>query len=92
MLWELSDESQAVNQNCDVQHLRHSDHISLNSRTVLLLIAEGVMAVKFDRDRVELLGVEIIFTGEDDPRGSVWVPTDETMSIFYGQRLAQTPR
>jgi hypothetical protein len=46
------------------------------------------MAIKFDRGRVELLGVEIIFTGEDDPRGSVWVPIDETMSIIYGKNGA----
>ena len=46
------------------------------------------MAIKFDQNRVELLGVEIIFTGEDDPRGSVWVPFDETLSIIYGKNGA----
>jgi hypothetical protein len=46
------------------------------------------VAIKFDQNRVELLGVEIIFTGEDDPRGSVWIPFDETLSIIYGKNGA----
>ena len=31
------------------------------------------MALMIDNNRVEFLGIEIIYTGEDDPRGSIWI-------------------
>ena len=46
------------------------------------------MPIKIDRDRVEFLGLEIIFIGEDDPRGSVWVPFNEELSLLYGKNGA----
>jgi len=43
------------------------------------------MSIKIDRDKVEFLGIEIIFTGESDPRGSVWIPVSESVSLLYGK-------
>jgi hypothetical protein len=41
-----------------------------------------------DNNRVEFLGIEIIFTGEDDPRGSVWIEFNENLSFLYGKNGA----
>ena len=41
-----------------------------------------------DNNRVEFLGIEIIFTGEDDPRGSVWIEFNEDLSLLYGKNGA----
>jgi energy-coupling factor transporter ATP-binding protein EcfA2 len=46
------------------------------------------MAIMIDGNRVEFLGIEIIFTGEDDPRGSVWVEFNENLSLLYGKNGA----
>ena len=43
------------------------------------------MGLKFDHDRLEFLGIEIIFTGEDDPRGSIWIEFSEALSLLYGK-------
>ena len=43
------------------------------------------MAILIDNNRVEFLGIEIIFIGEDDPRGSVWINFNETVSLLYGK-------
>lgn len=37
---------------------------------------------------VELLGVEALFTADDDPRGSIWVPFSSGMSVLYGRNGA----
>ena len=46
------------------------------------------MALMIDNNRVEFLGIEIIFTGEDDPRGSIWINFNETLSLLYGKNGA----
>lgn len=46
------------------------------------------MAIDVDKNRVEFLGIEIIFTAEDDPRGSVWVPFSEELTLLYGKNGA----
>jgi hypothetical protein len=43
------------------------------------------MTVKIDHGRVEFLGIEIIFTEQDDSRGSVWIPFSETLTLLYGK-------
>jgi energy-coupling factor transporter ATP-binding protein EcfA2 len=43
------------------------------------------VAILIDNNRVEFLGIEIIFIGEDDPRGSVWISFNETLSLLYGK-------
>ena len=46
------------------------------------------MAILIDNTRVEFLGIEIIFIGEDDPRGSVWIEFNEDLSLLYGKNGA----
>lgn len=46
------------------------------------------MSISIDQNRVEFLGIHIIFTGEDDPRGSVWVPFSEELTLLYGKNGA----
>ena len=43
------------------------------------------MSVKIDQGKVEFLGIEIIFTEQEDPRGSVWIPFSETLTLLYGK-------
>ena len=50
--------------------------------------ARTPMALMIDNNRVEFLGIEIIFTGEDDPRGSIWINFNETLSLLYGKNGA----
>ena len=46
------------------------------------------MTLLIDNKRVELLGIEIIFTGEEDPRGSVWIELNDNLSLLYGKNGA----
>lgn len=46
------------------------------------------MPIKINRAGDELLGVEVFFTREEDPRGSVWIPFDEVMTLLYGKNGA----
>ena len=46
------------------------------------------MAILIDNDRVEFLGIEVIFVGEDDPRGSVWIEFNDDLSLLYGKNGA----
>jgi hypothetical protein len=46
------------------------------------------VAILFDNNRVEFLGIEVIFTGEDDPRGSLWIEFNENLSLLYGKNGA----
>ena len=46
------------------------------------------MALLIDKSRVEFLGIEVIFIGEDDPRGSVWIEFNEDFSLLYGKNGA----
>ena len=46
------------------------------------------MAILIDNNRVEFLGIEVIFIGEDDPRGSVWIEFNEDLSLLYGKNGA----
>lgn len=46
------------------------------------------MAILIDNTRVEFLGIEVIFIGEDDPRGSVWIEFTEDLSLLYGKNGA----
>ena len=43
------------------------------------------MSIEIDNGRLLLEGIEIIFTAEDDHRGSVWIPFSETFSLLYGK-------
>jgi hypothetical protein len=46
------------------------------------------VALLIDKNRVEFLGIEVIFIGEDDPRGSVWIEFNEDFSLLYGKNGA----
>ena len=46
------------------------------------------MTLLIDNKRVELLGIEIVFTGEQDPRGSVWIELNDNLSLLYGKNGA----
>ena len=46
------------------------------------------MTLLIDNKRVELLGIEIVFTGEEDPRGSVWIELNDNLSLLYGKNGA----
>jgi ABC-type multidrug transport system ATPase subunit len=43
------------------------------------------MSIEIDNGRLLLEGIEIIFTAEDDHRGSVWIPFSESFSLLYGK-------
>lgn len=49
---------------------------------------DGAVTLLIDNKRVEFLGIEIIFTGEDDPRGSLWIEFNEDLSLLYGKNGA----
>jgi hypothetical protein len=46
------------------------------------------VTVLTQHDQLEFLGIEITFISEDDPRGSVWIPFTETLSLLYGKNGA----
>ena len=46
------------------------------------------MAILIDNNRIEFMGIEVIFIGEDDPRGSVWIEFNEDLSLLYGKNGA----
>ena len=39
-------------------------------------------------DDVELLGIEVLFVGQDDPRDSLWLPFHPGMTALYGKNGA----
>jgi len=46
------------------------------------------MTLLIDRGRVEFLGIEVIFTSDDDPRGNIWIDFNQTLSLLYGKNGA----
>ena len=48
----------------------------------------ATVAILIDNNRIEFMGIEVIFIGEDDPRGSVWIEFNEDLSLLYGKNGA----